>query len=326
MPFIDLKYRFKIPYIPPIIKAWKGISNALRSTCLFTSHRSFTHVNFSVMCKTLSGKLQSKKLHLSRSISMYGLRASDFSRKSARHRILPQSPKEQTLSYGYPGHRFPQYFGKRQQGARLENLCRFCSSAYSNSTSFIHRRRIRFRIRKYSLRFGFFNHRPLLECFSLGSFSKNKGGHQTAYSIGSARQHSDIHPYHRRKASRREYSGYPCDRTRKLLCHGSGLFGLLAAIYNAPKFRLLRYPRQIQSKISPNLFTSDRQKHWFEMRSNHTADWLLHCQRLPGKTQTHKVLRFKERKNLCVSYEQLCSAANNNNRNLSMPVVSGVIL
>ena len=136
MPFIDLKIRSHIPYIPPIIKAWKGISNALRSTCLFSGHCSFTNVNFQIMRKALSWKLQSKKLHLSRSIPMYGIRANDFSRKPTRHRILPQSPKEQTLSYGYPRCRLPQYLSKCQQGPRLEDIRRFCPIPYSKSETF----------------------------------------------------------------------------------------------------------------------------------------------------------------------------------------------
>ena len=325
MSLIDLNFIFKTSYIPQLIKLWKGITYEFRSTCLFPSHCSSIYADFQVMCKTLSGKLQSKKFYLSRSISLYGLCTDDFSRKSARYRILPQSPKEQTLSYGNPRRHFPKYVGKCKQSSRLENLFRFCSNTYSNSSSLICRPGIRFRIGKYSLCFGFFDHRSLFERFPLGTFPKSQGSHQTSYTIGFTWQHSNIHSYYRWEASRRKYFGYPIDRTRKLLYYGSRLSGLLSAVYNASKCFFLRYSGQIQSKFSPNIFAFGGQKLRLKVRSDHKAQRLLHCQGLSGKTQTHKVLRFKERSKLRISYKQFCFTSYNNIGTVSLPLAGGAV-
>ena len=318
MPFTDLKIELKISYISPSITTGEGISNALRATCLFSSHDPYTHVNLSNMCKTLPRKLQDKALHVSRSIPLHGLRANDFSRKSTRYPILPQGSKDKAVPHGNQGKRFTKHTGKCQQGTRLENLCRFCTIAHSNSQGFVPKRTFRFRTGKYSLCIGLFDNRSVLESFSLGPFSKKKSSHQTAYPVGSAWQHSNLHSDYRRQIARCQYSGDPGSRTRKLLYHGSRLFRLLKAFHNASGGCLFRYPRQIQPEVPSALFAPYRQKHWRKMRSDYQTDRILHSKRLSRKPQANKVLRFKEQKNFCLSHEQFFSTSKDNSRTLPL--------
>ena len=143
-----------------------------------------------------------------------------------------------------------------------------------------------------------------LSVFPWAHFRQNKGSNQTAYSLGSARQHSYIHSYHRRKISRRQCTGHPCTGSRQHLHYGSRLFGFRTTLCHASKYCLFRYPGQIQFKIPPNLFTPNRQKHRIKMRSDHTADRILHCQRLSRKTSANKILRSRKRQNLCIFNQQ----------------------
>lgn len=126
MHIIDLKSSCKTPYTPPTKFSWKGVAHAFWSNRIFTSHGTFTNANISVLCNSVSERLQGKELHLPRSISMHGLRAAYFQRKPTRYRIVcfrcacvgqknagrcksaaVSAPKSQNIGHGAGGHDDP---------------------------------------------------------------------------------------------------------------------------------------------------------------------------------------------------------------------------
>jgi len=88
--------------------------------------------------------------------------------------------------------------GKCQPNPRSAHIRRICPNFDPNCTKTVNQRRLRLRIRKYCVRAGLFYHRPFSKCISLGPFPAYQSWDQTSYTLGSARQHSNIYSYHRR--------------------------------------------------------------------------------------------------------------------------------
>ena len=68
----------------------------------FASHRTDPSAAVSPVCGTLSGPLQTQGLLVLGSVFVHGLRATDVSRKPARHRRLPErAPPDQLYHLGF---------------------------------------------------------------------------------------------------------------------------------------------------------------------------------------------------------------------------------
>ena len=325
MPVTDLKFTKRFAYTPATITAQEELLDAYRQISIFSNNRLSSSLYLSKMCKSLSRSLQGEKLFMPRSISLYGICSNDFQRKFTRHRSLSQGTEKQTLSYGHPRRHISKYFGKCQQNKKLADLCRLRSISHSNSTTFVHQRRVQFRTGKYSLCSGLFDYRSLPKCVSLGPLQKDKGSNQTAYSFGSSWQHSHVHSYYRWKAPRRQCVRYSNPGSRQHLRYGPRLYGLRTTLYDASKYCLFRYQGQSKFKMPSNLLSPSRQNQRVEVRSDRNANRILHCQGLSRKNQTDKILRSRKRQKFCFPNQQFSFASNDSNRTLPVSLADRII-
>ena len=71
----------------------------------------------------------SARLHLSGSVSLLGIRATDLPRESARHRDVSPGPRAQAVSCGVPWPSLSEHIGRCQPRPRLAHLRRLRPSA-----------------------------------------------------------------------------------------------------------------------------------------------------------------------------------------------------
>jgi len=117
------------------------LGNVHRQTCFYSGNGSSTSAYVSALCETLQWRSSRKKIHLSGSVSQYGLCTTDLPRKSARHRSLFESATEQALPYVDPFQRSAQHAGRSQREMRLANLCRLRPVTDTDRTSTLYQRR-----------------------------------------------------------------------------------------------------------------------------------------------------------------------------------------
>src|SRR5215475_15826844 len=173
--------------------------------------------------RTLSWRLQTKKLFMLGPVSLHGFCSTDVSRKSARYRSLPASQSIQALSHGYSWPRLAEYVGQRQLGARLAYLRRFCTSANQPGQRAVPQRRFQPDIAGDNLRARHHHDRLVPVALSLGLLSQTQRRCQTAHAIRLARQYSDRNHHYSRPDSRRQHSRSANFRSRCFLLNGSRL-------------------------------------------------------------------------------------------------------
>jgi hypothetical protein len=165
-----------------------------------------------------------------------------------------------------------------------------------------------------------------LSMFPWAPFRPNQGGNQTAYASGSKGQHSHIHLHHRWYGPRREDPRCTPNRAGCLLCNGQRISGLCQTPRHISCRRVLCDSFKIQSQMSKNLFTSDRQDNRPPLRSDNHADWLLFAQRLSQQTKTRQVLRCRHQQDSDFPDQQFRSAGTHNCATLPLPMAGGAFL
>ncbi len=166
------------------------LTHVYRQTDFFAGHRTCASSGLSPKCRPLPGQLQDQGLHLSRSISLHGLCATDLSGKSQRYRIMSSISKKQTLSHGHSGQCIQKYIGQCQQGEGLAHLCRLRPLPDSEGTRTLSGRRLRRGTRTNRIRTGCNDHRSMPVSISLGSFSTGQSSYKTTHAPGSSRRRS----------------------------------------------------------------------------------------------------------------------------------------
>lgn len=93
-----------------------------RQTGFLPSSRPSPLAYLPTVSESLPGESQGQGVHLSRSVSLHGLRTIDLSGEFARYRSLSACPEQQALSHGHPQPGLTKHFGQRQQDSRLAHL------------------------------------------------------------------------------------------------------------------------------------------------------------------------------------------------------------
>src|ERR1039458_1668523 len=88
--------------------------------CSIDGASAITHVS-SVCCQIFKS-ISNTQVLSSRSVPLHGLRATDISRKSARHRNLSARSPSQALSSGHTRQHRQEHTGRCQREARLPHL------------------------------------------------------------------------------------------------------------------------------------------------------------------------------------------------------------
>ncbi len=79
---------------------------------------------FSTLCQTLPGRLQTQDVFLLGSVSLHELRAANLSRESARYRSLPARATHQAVPSRHSRPSLAQYVGPCELGTQLAHLRR----------------------------------------------------------------------------------------------------------------------------------------------------------------------------------------------------------
>ena len=322
-PVSNLKFRnmFSMASLATLRRS----KHVFRQAGFHSGHGLSSHTHFPPLCPALPWQLQGQKIQVPRSILIYVFCSAYLSRKPQRHCGLFACTTEQIIPYGLSQPDFSKHLIQRQQKARLANLCRLCTSTDKYRSSTLHQRRFWNRIATNRLCSGCHYHRSELVSIPMGDVPPEQGSHQAAYVIRSKRQYSDIHSYQRRQTAR-------CKRTRRadtgaglFLHNGPGIFRLRTALCSQSVCLLFYHQGQIKFAVSKTLLSPHRQINGSQMRSNRSLNRLLFIQRLSGKNKTDQILRFRNKKDLCVFDQQFYSITTYRRRSLSMQVASGAV-
>ena len=200
------------------------------------------------VCRALPWQPQSSELLMLEPIPVHGLRTTDVSRESARHRDVSSRDAGQTLSHGHSG-RGTQHVGQRQQGARLAHLCRLCASPDRPGKDTVPRGRDWCRTRSYGLRPRFLDRRFVPLAVSLGFLPQAQRGGETAYLARSTRQHSEPDHHYQRENPRRQHPRRIGYRGWGHLHHGSRLYRFRTLVCHPSGIRILRDASQRQLRF-----------------------------------------------------------------------------
>jgi len=107
----DFNFFFPIGHNPPISDR-KGVANALRTNCFSPVDELSSRTGIQQMRSSLSRRIPHSNLFLFRSIPLHGLRSTDLSGESSRHRNMPAGHAAQALSCRDQGQSFSKYLGR----------------------------------------------------------------------------------------------------------------------------------------------------------------------------------------------------------------------
>ena len=138
----------------------RGKADVRRSHHFCSTHGPFPYSAISYLRPPLPGRFTDSTVHLSGPVSRHGLCPIDLSRKSARHRGMPESHAAQAFSHGYRPLRSSQHLGRGQREARLADICGHRPGIDQPSPESLRRRGLRPRVeRRHPLRPGRQHHR-----------------------------------------------------------------------------------------------------------------------------------------------------------------------
>ena len=169
------------------------------------THGSSATAYLQAMCGQIPWALSDTALLSSRPVFVHGLRATDLSRKPARHRDLSARAQRQALSPWNSRRNRPQHLGRRQRDPRLAHLSGFRHQPHPNRPQALCRGQLWRRVETYGLRSGFDDDRSVPGTVSLGALSQTQGCGQTAHAHRLAWQYPDLHPYLRRHKNYRKH-------------------------------------------------------------------------------------------------------------------------
>src|SRR5258708_5069452 len=151
-----------------------------------TNHIRSNHaVSFSRRVRSVRQSLRWKPIYeallLLGSVSRHGLRPTDLSRESSRHRSLSGRTAEQTLSLRTERTSAALLACQCQRTSGLENLRRFCAHAHRYCSPALRRHRAGVRPYRNGLRVGCDDYRSVSFDVSLGEIQKSQGCYQASH-------------------------------------------------------------------------------------------------------------------------------------------------
>ena len=200
-------------------------AHVYRQAGIFSSQGFHANTHFPQVRHLLSGKLQHKELHLSKPISLYGIRPDYLPREPARHRGLFACPETQGLPHGYSWQCVTRDFGVCERNPELAYLCRLGYVPDRNRQKTLSKGKISRRPERDRVCLRFNHHRPLSLPLPVGEIPATQWSHQTPHPPGSARQHPDVYPHIRRQVARRQYSRHIASGGSGVLRDGPGVRG-----------------------------------------------------------------------------------------------------
>src|SRR5712691_6452372 len=281
---------------------------------------------FSTLCQTLPGRLQTQDVFLLGSVSLHELRAANLSREPARYRSLPARPTHQALPSRHSRPSLAQYLGPCELGTRLAHLCRLRAGVDYPRSSALRKRQLRRRVGPDCLRARCHHHRFVPGAFPLGPVSQAQRSSETAHVARPARQHPNCSDHYTWQGSRGQHSRSTQLRSWRVLCDGSWLPRFRALVQIAPRFCLLCHPRQKALRFPASLLSASRPSDRSDLRSDHYARQSCPPQRLCREAAPHSLLRTAIEPTTRLSDQQLQLATTDYRPTISPPLAGRVVL
>src|SRR4030042_1605854 len=304
----DFNFFSPIGHNPPITDR-KGVTNALRTNYFLPVDELSSRTGIQQMRSSLSRRIPHSNLFLFRSIPLHGLRSTDLSGESSRHRNMPAGHAAQALSRRDQGQSFSKYLGRCQRKTGLAHLRRLCSCVDWNGQRVVCGRGLRAANHRGCLRSGFHHDRPVSLAFPVGLFSATQRRHQTPYRDGSARLYSLRDPHHSWESSRRYLLGSADPRTCRVLYHGPWIHRFCSPLSVHTKHGVFCNPSQKQSRLHPTLLSLHRLWNRITKDSDHFAQGSKNFSTLSPSTSANQFLRYRKPSSPYLSDEQLYLAS-----------------
>ena len=119
---------------------------------------------------------------------------------------------------------------------------------------------------------------------------------------------------------------YPDTGSWQFLHHGSRIYRLFPLALTAPSTGILRHSWQIQSAVSPTLFTSRGQSHRIALRSNRYLSGTKGQKRLSATPATNQVSRYRKQQRSGLYYQQLQFTCIDHRRAFPLSLAGRVVL
>jgi len=318
MQLIDLKVSSPECHTPASIK--QETTYELRENDIFTTNGIPSCPRISHMRCTIQRQLQGQELHLLGPISLHGIRSTHLSGEPEGYPGMPQRNETQTLPYGHPRERLPQYLGQCQQDQGLAYLLRLCPGAHQEGQKTVRQRKLWRGTGSDSLRPGFHHNRSMSCPVSVGTIPQKERSGQDAHPPGSAGQYSHRGYRYSRTYSRCHYPRSSYNRSRCHIYHGSRLSRLRSSVCYPSDFGFLCNTSQTQLQLQKTVLSHHRQINRDSMRSNHCTPELLCSKELSGKTTENPVSRCNYQQKAGLSYQQFYPSGKNHCGALQMSV------
>src|SRR5213593_2218523 len=229
------------------------------------------------------------------SVSHYGFRPTDVSRKLTRHRSLSRCAAPQALSLRLQWTNQAFHPGRRQRETRLAHLPRLRAESDSNSTSTLRSFRLRTGVGSHRLCLRRHDYRSLSVALSLGQIQAAQSGNQTTYPAGNSQRYACLYCHYQRRCPRSKPARRTPPRAWFFHCHGSRLRRFPASLPTTYGTRFLRHSHQRQSGFSPSLFSSARPRYRRAQRSNHHPHWSENSEPLSDRSAPRSLLFSRKR-------------------------------
>ena len=249
-----------------------------RKNDIFSDHGLPACIRSPTVRRAIFRQSQGQKFFMLGSIFKHGFRATYLQRKSSGYTSMLACGETKDLSHGHSGKDLPQYLGAYQSDEGLAHLRRLCSDPDQESQSALGKRVIWHRVKTSCLRSGCDHYLSLPVSFPLGRIPQAQGSGEAAYASRFTWQHSDDRIHHQRKSSRSQHLRQATDRGGSHIHYGSWLYRLRSFLQDSSISSLFCDAGQEQLQVSTALFTKGRQSNRTQMRSDHSAAWLL-CQK-----------------------------------------------
>ena len=265
----------------------RSIANEQRTNSVFANPRFYSKASIQNLCQSLQWKLSSQIFLMFRSISDDGICPANLSRKSERYRNLFKSVAQKTLSLWLSWKSFSQQFSQRQRKKRLANLSRLCTNTDQKSKATLCQRRLWRHVRKYRLCFGCNRNRLMPVAVSLGSASQIQKCGKASYTDGPERLDTYVCTRYKRRCARDDSFSRGTVGTVSHICHGQRLHRLCNIIQFFKEQLFLCYQSKKEYSLLSQVFSSNRQKHWFKKRPDNKVNWPKNFKALPDTTETN---------------------------------------
>ena len=282
----------------------RTMANEQRAYSFFANTGLYPKASIQNLCQSLQRQSSNEIFFMFRPISNYGFRAANISRQLKRCRNLLASFGRQTISMRLSRENFPKYFSRRKREKMLANISRLCTSSNRQSQATLRRRRFRHYIKKYSLCFRRNRNRFMPVAISMGSTSQTQKCHKATYTNGLKRLYTHVYTHHKRCCTRNHNLSNYASGAAGHICHGQRLHRFCNIIQFFKEQLFLCYSSKKENSLLSQVFSSDRQKHWFAKRPDNKIDWSKNFKTLSDTTKANQFSRRRPATHLCVSDQQ----------------------